>query len=352
MKIQSYIEDTNISLEDKVTGTDADDANKTKNYTFRNIVNFLKGQSIGGATTPQTPQILKANYVRGFEDESELGNSVNIGKGKGKIRLTNGSNAFTGIEGADFTENTIGSIGYSSEFTIVLPNKTRRYIYVNVISDSTNGTVGNVYLDNQYQVLDGAGVLWNNPSGDYEYYPYTISSSNGDYSFSEGMYTQSNGLGSHAEGRNTQANGDASHAEGRNSKSNGTYSHAEGYQTIAAATASHAEGYDSHANEYASHAEGNQTRANGISSHSGGFNTKANGVASFVHGQSSEANGENTIVLGANIIGDKANTTYIDRLSIKTRGSYANDAAADADVLLASGGVYTLIGSRVLYVKP
>jgi hypothetical protein len=49
MKIQSYENDNNISLEDKVTGSDADDSNKTKNYTFKNIVAFLKGQGLGGS---------------------------------------------------------------------------------------------------------------------------------------------------------------------------------------------------------------------------------------------------------------------------------------------------------------
>jgi hypothetical protein len=51
MKIQSYENDNNISLEDKVTGSDADDSNKTKNYTFKNIVAFLKGQGLGGGVS-------------------------------------------------------------------------------------------------------------------------------------------------------------------------------------------------------------------------------------------------------------------------------------------------------------
>jgi hypothetical protein len=57
-------------------------------------------------------------------------------------------------------------------------------------------------------------------------------------------------------------------------------------------------------------------------------------------------------VLGANITGDTANTTYVDRLSMKTFGAYANDAAADADITLPSGGLYTITGSRVIYRKP
>jgi hypothetical protein len=57
-------------------------------------------------------------------------------------------------------------------------------------------------------------------------------------------------------------------------------------------------------------------------------------------------------VLGANITGTISDTTYVDRLSIKTYGPYLNDAAADADVSMPSGGLYTKTGSRAVYRKP
>lgn len=44
MKIDSYPNDNNISLDDKVTGTDADDSKKTKSFTFRAIKAFLISQ--------------------------------------------------------------------------------------------------------------------------------------------------------------------------------------------------------------------------------------------------------------------------------------------------------------------
>lgn len=49
MKIGSYENDNNISLNDKVMGIDADDANKNKNYTFQKIKDFLIAQGLGGA---------------------------------------------------------------------------------------------------------------------------------------------------------------------------------------------------------------------------------------------------------------------------------------------------------------
>jgi hypothetical protein len=51
MKIQSYPEDNNISLQDKVTGTDADDGKKTKNYTFQAIKDFFIAQGFGGGSS-------------------------------------------------------------------------------------------------------------------------------------------------------------------------------------------------------------------------------------------------------------------------------------------------------------
>jgi len=48
MKLGTYENDNSISLNDKVSGTDAEDANKTKNYTFQKIKDFLIAQGLGG----------------------------------------------------------------------------------------------------------------------------------------------------------------------------------------------------------------------------------------------------------------------------------------------------------------
>jgi hypothetical protein len=51
MKIQSYPNDNSISLQDKVTGTDADDGQKTKNYTFQAIKDFFIAQGFGSSSS-------------------------------------------------------------------------------------------------------------------------------------------------------------------------------------------------------------------------------------------------------------------------------------------------------------
>lgn len=47
MKIKSYENDTNISLTDKLLGSDSDNSNETKTYTFQEIKDFLIAQGLG-----------------------------------------------------------------------------------------------------------------------------------------------------------------------------------------------------------------------------------------------------------------------------------------------------------------
>jgi hypothetical protein len=54
MKIRTYENDNSISLTDKLTGTDAGDANKTKNYTFQKIKDFLIAEGLGGGADVST----------------------------------------------------------------------------------------------------------------------------------------------------------------------------------------------------------------------------------------------------------------------------------------------------------
>ena len=46
------------------------------------------------------------------------------------------------------------------------------------------------------------------------------------------------------------------------------------------------------------------------------------------------------------------NTVYVPTLALTTIRDYVNDAAADADTTLDSGGLYTITGSRAVYRKP
>lgn len=143
----------------------------------------------------------------------------------------------------------------------------------------------------------------------------------GDYAVAEGYQTLASGNSSHAEGFQTQANGQFAHAEGYDTRANGDWSHAEGAFTIASGIYAHAEGGNTLASSAYTHAEGHYTEATGYAAHAGGWRSVASGNFSFAHGDTSKAAAEGTVVLGKNITGTTANTTYVDRLNIKTIGS-------------------------------
>lgn len=113
-------------------------------------------------------------YVQGWEDEKLMHNLITVGKGVGKLRLTNGSSAIVGIDGVDFTNETnFDSPFYYYEATVVLPDGSYRYLQLDSASDSTNGIILDINQDIGYGTSLGAN--WLEATGDYEYYPYFIS---------------------------------------------------------------------------------------------------------------------------------------------------------------------------------
>lgn len=191
--------------------------------------------------------------------------------------------------------------------------------------------------------ISGGSILWSAGTGTYSIAAKNHNSTaSGDYSIAyghntiasnyaahaEGTSTTASGYGSHAEGGVTIASATFSHAEGNLTKATGDTSHAEGNLTIAGGSYSHAEGYNTQAIGQSSHAEGTETIAIGSNSHAGGNQSTASGTTSFVHGLNSIAGGSATIVLGSSITGTTANTTYVNKLNIKSLGTYADNAAA------------------------
>ncbi len=156
-----------------------------------------------------------------------------------------------------------------------------------------------------------------------------------NYTHAEGQFTLASGVVSHAEGYNTVASGNYSHSEGYETSATTTYAHSEGFDTLASGSASHAEGSNTIASGLQAHAEGATTTASGnyshaeglattasnVSSHAGGDTTIASGITSFVHGLNSAAGGNYSIVLGRGITGTTDDTTYVDKLNIKTVGA-------------------------------
>lgn len=284
------------------------------------------------------------------------------------INVTGGTyNNSTGI--ATFTNTTGGTFSVSSFFT----GSTDTYwvsgstgtFSLHALNDSGLDATGD------YALAEGASTIASGfashaegvatlASGQATHTEGVNTTASGNYSHAEGDYTISIGFISHAEGIQTTSLGNYSHSEGSGTTASGISSHAEGNGTISFGSQSHAEGLTTRANGNSSHAEGNSTTASGLNSHAegtlttasgsyshaGGQFSRASGLNSFVHGSGSTASGINTIVLGANITGNTADTTYVDKLNIKTVGSTTpvTNIAVDANGFVVSAST----GSSIL----
>ncbi len=71
MKIPNYPIDTNISNNDILLGTDAEDANKTKNFRISSIIAYIVAQSLVGATGADGLSAYQVAVEEGFEGTVE-----------------------------------------------------------------------------------------------------------------------------------------------------------------------------------------------------------------------------------------------------------------------------------------
>jgi hypothetical protein len=62
-KTSDYATDQNITLLDKVLGSDADDSNSTKNYTFAGIIAFLNNQGFSNTIPTQVTKVAKTTIT-------------------------------------------------------------------------------------------------------------------------------------------------------------------------------------------------------------------------------------------------------------------------------------------------
>ena len=264
--------------------------------------------SVINIPTGSTP----TSYVIGWEKEKQKSNLITLGKGKGKIRFTNGSNVILGLDGVDFNSgNNFDNPFYWYEITVLLADNTFRYILLNSNSSSIDGTIYRIYNNND--LVTNLGSSWLDATGDYEWWPYVLPSGTGRFAHAEGYKTKANGQGSHAEGRGTLTLGNYSHAEGDRTQATADATHAEGLLSVANDTGSHAEGESTIANGRGSHTEGRFTTANGRGSHAEGESNIANGASSHAGGYENIANNFSETVIGQYSIGiTGSDTTFVD----------------------------------------
>ena len=78
-KISQYPDDTEITLEDKLVGTDAENSLETKNFTFADVISFLQ-QNLLIMNTPSFTGVLEyADNAAAVTAGLEIGNIYRTG---------------------------------------------------------------------------------------------------------------------------------------------------------------------------------------------------------------------------------------------------------------------------------
>lgn len=311
--------------------------------SYDNVTGTLNLVDSTNTTIPVTGFYTGGTFVQSVTSVSESAISVNNTDPLNPILdftgvTTDGSTITgTGLAGSPLTAVGVGGSSYWSASTgtnaIVINNSGSIASGTLAVAEGYNTTAGGAYSH-----AEGGGTI-----------------ASGQSAHAEGQFTTAFGAWSHAEGYATVAAGTYSHSEGAYTVASGESAHAEGNISYAYGMASHAEGDNTTAIGDFSHSEGSYTVASGTASHAGGQQSIAQGTNSFVHSLNSLVTGNNSAIIGGSgINGTTDNTVFVPILSITTVMDYANDAAADADTNLPSGGLYTTSGStgRTVYRKP
>lgn len=143
MRLEQYSDDTNITLGDKVIGSDADESGKTKEYSFSAIKAFLIAEGLGvvvktaGTITADNVSLyqvlsydLNTVDTTGASDKVVLPTTAVIGK-EVLVFASNNANAFT-VRGNQAGGILLSPNGVGSQSTSVsiAPNISYRFIHL------------------------------------------------------------------------------------------------------------------------------------------------------------------------------------------------------------------------------
>jgi hypothetical protein len=237
------------------------------------------------------------NYVNG-DEVFLLGNNNTVNGVSNLIVLGGNNKTYTGDTTGIFMNYPV----YINEDGIDVPLNT--YITGLTPSFFTSGSTG----DYSIKTNDGS-----------------FNDATNDYALAFGPNSLAYGIASFASGLSTVASGDTSFAANAYTQANGLYSTAFGIFNIA--------------NGQSSFVTGHYNTTDGINS-------------ATIGGSGNTVTGNNSVVIGGYALsGTVDNTVYTSYLA-PLLTTYANDDAADADATLASGGLYKVTGSRIVYQKP
>ena len=282
------------------------------------------------------------NIIQGQTAGSSIFGSNNNISGQNNILSGNNNKMFTNLGYVQGNGNSV--IGGDNIFLLGNNNEVNNVSNLIVLGGNNGTYTGDstgIYLNYPVYVLDDGinKTLANYITGTTGSFFVSGSSGNhsiktndesandatADYALAFGPNSLAYGLASFASGLNTLASGDTSFAANAYTQANGLYSTAFGIFNLS--------------NGQASFTTGHYNTADGINS-------------ATIGGSGNTVTGNNSVVLGGTgITGSTNNTVYTSYLA-PLLTTYANDAAADADATLSSGGLYKLTGSRIVYQKP
>jgi hypothetical protein len=304
---------------------------------FNNITTNDAGQGLVGLALPSDNN----TYGKVISNVTPLGQN-NLIQSKSKNNLTLGdNNNIAGLNTFLLGDNNITN-GINN---LIIGNN-------NTVSDNNKIILGG---DNATYTGDTSGIFMNYPV-------YILENGvnvplNSYITGTTGSFFVSGSSGNHSIKTNDESANDATAdyalAFGPNSLAYGIASFASGLSTLASGDTSFAANAYTQANGLYSTAFGIFSIANGQDSFVTGHYNTANGINSAtIGGSGNTVTGNNSVVLGGTAITGSTNNTVYTSYLAPLLTTYANDAAADADSTLASGGLYKITGSRIVYQKP
>jgi hypothetical protein len=176
--ISGYPKDTNISLSDKLLGTDAENSLATKNYEIGDFIAFLRTQNIAAPTLQQVTNEgansygntinLKNTSISDSTIQFNVGDFFepfikveNLGVGSFGRFTKLGSSTIEFDGNGDY--NTILEVGVGSNNTVTLPSETGTLAlqtYKSYVANVDYNSVNNVFIDE----IGFSSVVVTNPS--------------------------------------------------------------------------------------------------------------------------------------------------------------------------------------------
>jgi len=147
MRLEQYGDDANITLGDRLIGSDADESGKTKEYSFQGIKNFLIAQGLGGGSSVDISGKVDKVTGKSLITDAEITRLAGVSNVdvSGKENTSNKSTNVTTDAASDTKYPSVKAVKtYVDANAGVLPYK----VYRGLISQTSTGAPTVIVLEN------------------------------------------------------------------------------------------------------------------------------------------------------------------------------------------------------------